>query len=474
MGSKSIIKMREHKMNREELLFSVRSVARSLDVQAAVQLIRGAHPADVAEAMEVLSTEEVLRVLQLLDQRSRADLFTHFAVDRQDTFLRAMTRDAVVQLFECMPSDDRADLFNRLSDEAKQKLLPALAKVERDDILKLASYPEGTVGSVTTSDYVHVAPAMTVAEALAHVRATAPDKETIYVIYVLDEDLRLRGTVSLRDLVLADAHTSIADIMHREPVFARASWPRQKAAELIRRYDLLALPVVNGGDRMIGIVTVDDAMDIEKAQDATQLARFGGAASWGGPDLDILVTPLSRLFSVRVFWLVILTFFGILTSTFVAEQEEILSRVIVLAAFIAPIVDMGGNTGSQSATLVIRAMALGELRLRWRDIGRVVWRELPVAAALGLVIAILEAILAYFSKGVGREVLSVVGLSMFACTALGGIIGALLPFAARRIGTDPATLSSPLITSIMDLVGVFIYFGFAYIFLGDVLTGAAG
>uniref|UniRef100_UPI001F2B1DD1 magnesium transporter MgtE N-terminal domain-containing protein n=1 Tax=Tepidimonas taiwanensis TaxID=307486 RepID=UPI001F2B1DD1 len=177
MGSKSIIKMREHKMNREELLFSVRSVARSLDVQAAVQLIRGAHPADVAEAMEVLSTEEVLRVLQLLDQRSRADLFTHFAVDRQDTFLRAMTRDAVVQLFECMPSDDRADLFNRLSDEAKQKLLPALAKVERDDILKLASYPEGTVGSVTTSDYVHVAPAMTVAEALAHVRATAPDKE---------------------------------------------------------------------------------------------------------------------------------------------------------------------------------------------------------------------------------------------------------------------------------------------------------
>lgn len=156
-----------------------------------------------------------------------------------------------------------------------------------------------------------------------------------------------------------------------------------------------------------------------------------------------------------------------------AAQEALLSQVIVLAAFIAPIVDMGGNTGSQSATLVIRSMALGELKLSWRDVWFVVRRELPVAAGLGVTIAVLEAILAYFSKGVGMDVLLVVGSSMLVCTALGGIIGALLPFAARRIGTDPATLSSPMITSIMDLIGVFIYFGFAYLFLGDLLVAAA-
>lgn len=223
---------------------------------------------------------------------------------------------------------------------------------------------------------------------------------------------------------------------------------------------------------MVGIVTVDDAMDIEKQEDATQLARFGGTVGSDDTDLDILASPFRTMFRVRVFWLVLLTLFGVVTSTFVAAQEEILSQVIVLAAFIAPIVDMGGNAGSQSATLVIRAMALGDVRLCWQDVWRVVRRELPVAAALGMVVAGMETVLARFSKGIGLDVLLVVGLSMLVCTVLGGIIGVLLPFAARRMGTDPATLSSPLITSVMDLVGVFIYFAFAYAFLGDLLRQA--
>lgn len=457
-------------MNREDLLFSVRTLSHSLDAAGFINLAKYTHPSDLVEALDVLNTKDAASLLLTLAPLARAELFAHFPGKRQDALLRAMPREAVVMLFEHMPSDDRADLYNRLGEEAKQKLLPALAKVERDDILNLAAYPEGTAGSATTSDYVHVSPDMTVAEALAHVRATAPDKETIYSIYVLDQDHRLNGTVSLRDLVLADASTSIGAIMRRDPVFARAQWPREQAAELIRHYDLLALPVTNGGERMIGIVTVDDAMDIEKQQDATQLARFGGTANLGGPDLDVIASSFKQMFTVRVFWLVILTIFGILTSTFVAAQEEILTQVIVLAAFIAPIVDMGGNTGSQSATLVIRAMALGELKLKWSDVGFIIKRELPVAAALGVVVAVVEVVLAYFAKGVGFDVLMVVGLSMLVCTVLGGIIGALLPFLARRIGTDPATLSSPLITSIMDLLGVFIYFGFAYAFLGDLLT----
>ncbi|MCX8146047.1 MAG: magnesium transporter [Azovibrio sp.] len=461
-------------MNREELLFAVRTLAHSLDAVAFAQILRHTHPSDLVEALAVLEPGQVLALLMTLAPQERASLFAYFSEPQQDMLLRAMPRAAVVALFEHLPSDDRADLFNRLSDAAQQKLLPALAKVERDDILRLAAYPEGTVGSVTTSDYVYVLPQMRVADALAHVRATAPDKETIYVIYVLDAAQKLRGTVSLRELVLADAKAVIADIMRPDPVFARASWPREQAAELIRRYGLLALPVLDAEARMIGIVTVDDAMRIEKELDANQLARFGGTAVVGGSDLDVMRSSLRQMFKVRVFWLIVLTFFGILTSSFVAAQEAILSQVIVLAAFIAPLVYMGGNTGSQSATLVIRAMALGELRLRWRDVGFVIRRELPVAAALGVTIAALEAVLAYFSKGVGMDVLWVVGLSMLACTALGGIIGALLPFLARRIGTDPATLSSPLITSVMDLIGVFVYFGFAYAFLGDLLKPAVG
>jgi magnesium transporter len=459
-------------MNREKLLMTLRAYTPSEDAASLIDAIRHAHPTDLVDALDALQDEDIAAVLMKLPAQDRAALFSHFPDARQDLLLRVMPRESIVQLFEQMPSDDRADLFNRLSEEAKQKLLPALAKVERDDILKLASYPEGTVGSVTNSDYVYVSPDMTVAEALGHVRATAPNKETIYVIYVLDGEQRLRGTVSLRELVLAHEKALISDTMRNEPVFARAEWPREQAAEMIRDYDLLALPVINGGERMIGIVTVDDAMDIEREQDATQLARFGGTSSLGGPDLDMIASPYTQMFKVRVFWLAILTIFGIITSTFVAAQEEILSEVIVLAAFIAPIIDMGGNTGSQSAALVIRAMALGDLKLRWRDVWFVIKRELPVTLMLGVSIAILEAVLAYFSKGVGVDVLLVVGLSMFTCTAVGGVIGALLPFIARRIGTDPATLSSPLITSIMDLLGMFIYFGFAYALLGDLLKQA--
>lgn len=460
-------------MNREDLLFSVRALARSLDAAAFASIVRRSHPSDLVEALSVLNAKETADLLVTLEPQLRAELFAYFPATRQDILLQYLPSKAVAELIEHMPADDRADLFNRLSEEARAQLLPALAKAERDDILRLAAYPEGSVGSVTTSDYVQVTPEMSVAEALAQIRATALDKETIYVIYVVDRDHRLVGTVSLRDLVLAAETTPIADIMRREPKFARAHWTKAQAAELIRRYDLLALPVVNGDEKMIGIVTVDDAMDIEREEDATRLARFGGTAVLGGPDLDVLTSPFRQMFRVRVFWLAVLTFFGILTSAFVAAQEEILSQVIVLAAFIAPIVDMGGNTGSQSATLVIRAMALGELTLKWRDVWFVIRRELPVALALGVAIAVLEAILAFFAKGVGMEVLLVVGLSMLACTALGGIIGALLPFVARRIGTDPATLSSPLITSIMDLLGVLIYFGFAYLFLGDLLMQAA-
>ncbi|MBA4151383.1 MAG: magnesium transporter [Acinetobacter sp.] len=456
-------------MNRQVLALIVRELAITGDAQAFAETLRNTHPSDFVEALEVLSVEATLDLIMTLDAYARAGLFVHFPETLQDALLLIMPRAAVVQLFEEMPSDDRADLFNRLSDEAKESLLPALTKVERDDILRLASYPEGIVGSVTTSDYVAVSPEMTVAAALAHIRVSAPDKETIYIIYVLDNQLRLCGSVSLRDLVLAKDDTLIQDIMHADPVYARAHWPSEEATALIRRYDLLALPVLSG-ERMIGIVTVDDAMDIDKEQDATQLAKFGGTTSLGGPDLDVISSPFSKMFGVRVFWLSVLTFFGVLTSTYVAAQEEILTEVIVLAAFIAPIVDMGGNTGSQSATLVIRAMALGDLTLKWRDVWFMIKRELPVAAALGLAIALLEVVLSYFAKGVGFDVLMVVGLSMLICTVLGGVVGAMLPFAARRLGTDPATLSAPLITSFMDLIGVFIYFAIAYAFLGHLLA----
>ena len=456
-------------MTRKDILLSIRELSHARHARSFTEVAKNVHPSDLAEALAALPVSTILRLLETLDAETAADLFGYFPASLQNDLFQTLPADRAAQLFEHMPADERADFYAGLDAGRRQALLPALSTAVRDDILTLTAFPEESTGAVTTSEYISVLPETRVASVLKAVRTIAKSRETIYIIYVLDREKHLLGTVSLRELLLADDGASMADIMRRHPVSVRADWPRTRSAEMIRRYDLLALPVLDEKDRMLGIITVDDAMDIEKKQDATQLARFGGTATTETPDLDILKTPLSTMFRVRVFWLVFLTVFGVVTSTFVAAQEEILEQVIVLAAFISPIVDMGGNTGSQSATLVIRAMAMGDVELRWTDMWRVLRREFPVACALGLTVAVLEGVLARFSKGIDFQVLLTVVLSMFVCTAAGGIIGILLPFLARRIGTDPATLSSPLITSIMDLLGVFIYFGFAYAFLGNLL-----
>jgi len=290
-----------------------------------------------------------------------------------------------------MSHDERADLWKRLDPAARDALMPALAQAEREDIRRLAAYPEGTAGALMTSDYATLGPDETVREAIAHLRREAPDAETIYVAYVVDGDRTLLGVVSLRDLILADEGARVADLMQRDPVCAHVEDTKDQVAEKIATYDVLALPVVTEGRRLVGIVTVDDALDIARGERGRRLVQFGAAAPiGGGPDLDLRSSPFAQMFRVRVLWLAVLTFFGVITSTFVAAQEEMLSQAIILAAFIAPIVDMGGNTGSQSATLVIRSMALGQVGLKARDIWFVIRREIPVALSLGVVLSLIH------------------------------------------------------------------------------------
>ncbi len=442
------------------------------DIASVREAVRTMHPADIANEIGGLSADHAARVLTALPPDRQGIVFGYFDAPFQIGMAKALPRAELAQIVTAMSHDERADLWKRLDPSARDALMPALAQAEREDIRRLASYPESTAGALMTSDYATLSADMNIREAIAALRKEAPDAETIYAAYVVDADRTLLGVVSLRDLILADEGARVGDLMQKDPASAQVDDPKELVAEKIATYDVLALPVVTDGNRLVGIVTVDDALDIAQGDRGRRLTRFGAASPVGsGPDLDLRNSPFGVIFKVRVFWLSILVFFGAITSTFVAGQEELLSEVLILAAFIAPIVDMGGNTGSQSATLVIRGMALGQFKLSARDIWFVIKREIPVALALGVVIALLEAVLAVFTKGVGFEVLMVVGLSMAIVTVSGALIGALLPFAARRIGTDPATLSSPMITSIMDMLGVFIYFALAYAFLGHLLVG---
>nr|WP_218021362.1 magnesium transporter [Nocardia crassostreae] len=402
-------------MNREEIMFSIRSLTQHPDPGGFARLLRACPPADIAEALRDMPSPAVAALLRSVPVDEQARVFVALPDAEQDSVLAAMPWDDAAALIGRLPSDERADLFNRLNTEGRQRLLPLLARAEREDILRMSAYPEGTAGAAATSDYATVGAQMSVGRALAELRNTSPAKENIDIVFVLDGTGHLLGTVYLRDLALSAEDTLVRQLVHTDPVSVRSDDPDVKAVEYIRRYDLLAVPVVQADNRMIGIITVDDAMDLERAQDATQLARYGGTSAVGGPDLDLQDSPWRRIYGVRVFWLALLTVFGLITSTFVAAQEEMLTQVIVLAAFIAPIIDMGGNTGSQSATLVIRSMALGQMRLRWRDIGFVIRREMGVALALGATIAVLEVVLAYFTKdSLSMPVLAVVGLSMLA------------------------------------------------------------
>ena len=422
------------------------------------------HPpfgADTAERLSVLPPEEVVSHLETLPLSSRVQTFSYLPLPLQAAVISAMNLRKARTLFAVLPGDERADLCKRLQPDTLKRLLGALDSRERDSLLRLATYPEETAGAVTTTDFAVLSPDETVARALKSLRQQAPSKETIYTAYVLDEKLHLLGTVSLRELILAPPQQPVVTLMHPHPLTVDATAPREQAAELISRHDLLALPVLNEKKEMIGIVTVDDAMDVVAEEETSSLARFGGSRL-DASELDFRESSLKRMFMARFFWLALLSLFGVLVSSLVASQAELLSRVIILAAFMTPIIDMGGNTGSQSATLVLRAMALGQIRLSWRDVFFVLKRDLPVAIALGIAVSLMEVLLSFLTKEVSISILLTVGLSMAAVTICGSLVGLLLPFAARRIGADPATLSAPLTTSIMDFAGVFIYFAIAH------------
>ncbi len=430
------------------------------------------HPADLANEVGGLPPSEAAKLMRALAPEQQSKVFGYFGPRFQIAIARHIARPDFARIVSDMSHDERADLWKALSPDQRATLLPALAQAEREDIRRLAAYPEGTAGAVMTSDYATLAPEMTVAAAIAHLRAEAPDAETIYTAYVVDAERILKGVVTLRDLILADERRSISDLMMVNTPSAQVDEPLGVIAERIAAYDVYALPILTEGGRLVGIVTIDDALDIGRAEGAATLARFGATGALRGDDLDLRGSTLGRIFRVRMLWLGLLTIFGVVTAGYIAGQEALLAEALILAAFVAPIIDMGGNTGSQSATLVIRAMALGQLRLRAADIWFVIRRELPVLLALGLVVASLMAVLASLGQTIAPQVLWVVWLTMLIVTVTGGLLGALLPFAAQRLGTDPAAMSAPLITSIMDLLGVIIYFAIAWALLGPIAGGA--
>jgi magnesium transporter len=441
------------------------------DAQTLEEFCSASHPTIIAEFFEALATDEIRQGLNLLQPRLQAEIFSHLSLENQIRLAESLKRKDLAAIINHMSSDERVDFLKRLPDERKDALMPILAQVEREDIRRLSAYPEGTTGAMMTSEYATLSPNQTAAEAVDKLRREAPDKETIYYCYVVDVNRRLIGFISLKDLILARPDTPVEQIMHRDVIFAQVNDDQEATAEKIARYDLLAIPVVNGNGVVVGIITHDDAIDIihqEHTEDMEKLMAIAGSHEAN----MYLKTSSWRHFMNRAGWIVVLALLGLVSGAIVQNYESLLVQFAILATFMPMLADTGGNTGSQSATLVVRALALGEIKPR--DILKVLSREFIVALLLAALLGIFafgRVIFFYPAGGLPGDITPAI-LGMTVALALGlqvitaTLIGALLPIAAARMKLDPAVVASPALTTIVDITGLMIFFMTAKFFLG--------
>jgi magnesium transporter len=421
------------------------------DVRPVQAYIAELQPADAADVFARLDHPHAAQALALLPIEPRAEVFGYLTSGQQTALVAGMRRRQIIDLFHEMSADERADVFNALPEDEQERVLPVLAQAEREDIRRLASYPEGTAGAVMTSEYATLKGEFTAREAVEELRRIAPDKETIYNAFIVDEERRVLGVVSLRDLITARPMTRVFDLMETHVITARVEDTAKSAAEKIARYDLNVLPVINGGDRLVGIVTADDAMDVAEAESTESFHRVGTVSH-----LSVSLREASTwlLFQKRVFWLVLLVFGNLFSGAGIAFFEDTIAAHIGLLFFLPLLIGSGGNAGSQSATLMVRALATGDVMLG--DWGRLVGREIGVALLLGIVMAAAVSLLGIIRGG--PEIAAVVSLTMVCVVLVGSLVGMSLPFVLSLMKLDPATASAPLITSIADAVGVVIYF----------------
>lgn len=435
--------------------------------------------------VSILNKMPVVEVAELLEKLEsdydRIDVMSQFPLDRQALILadlpitiqlslfNAMSRKAFATIFEQMPTQAQVDFFQFLSKKAQTEILPFLSKSVRENILRLSAYPPDTAGGIMSLDYASVFERMTCAEAIAKVRADAPSKKLVYYAYVVNDEQTLLGFVTLKDLIMADPAQMIADVVHREFVFVYVDEDREEVAKKIEKYDLIAIPVVNRQMQLMGVVTHDEAIDIIRAEQTEDLEKFMGI-SQRDTELNYLETSSWKHFQKRVTWVVTLAAVGIISGMIIHNYEKALEKMLILALYMPMVADTGGNVGSQAATVIVRALALGEFSVRaWL---KVIWKETKVSSLLALCLGLLafaKVLFLSWETEIPAEyslfkVAFVISLALSLQVITATVIGAALPLIVKAFGGDPAVAASPAITTIVDITGLLIYFGTATLF----------
>lgn len=429
------------------------------DVEALNNWLNQASTLEIAEELARLDPAERAIPFRLLAKDRALEVFEALDPLHQQELLEGLREAGVGQLFEDMDPDDRARLVDEMPAKVAKRLLAGLSPHERALTATLLGYPENSAGRVMSPEVVNLRANQTVGDALARLRRVGTSAETIYALPVTDESRRLVGALGLRDLVLADPDQLIGDLMDREVYSARVDQDQEEVARLIQEADLLALPIVDTEGRLVGIVTVDDAMQILEEEQTEDVARAGGAEPLEHPYLSTSLLGLARS---RVVWLFVLIVAATLTVNVLNAFEGTLKVAVQLALFIPLVIGTGGNAGSQSATTVTRALAVGELRTT--DVALVVLREGRVGLLLGGMLGALAFMPVWLF--VGFQMASVVSLTLLTVCTLATLVGSLLPLLARRLGFDPAVMSAPFISTLVDATGLVVYFLIAKAVLG--------
>jgi magnesium transporter len=432
----------------------------------------------IVEVGEILNQLDEMLLFAVLDQftpKQQGLIFAEFSMKKMIDIFQTCTKKRFAIIFENMPSEIRADLYQHLTQEEQADLLPYLSKSIRENVIQLSAYPPDSAGGIMSTDFSTVKITMTCQEAMEKVRNDAPSKRTVYYIYVLGNNEEFIGFITLKDLILAKPSTRLDQIVHQKYIAVKVDDDQEEVARLIEKYDLVAIPVLNRKNQLVGIVTHDDAIEIIRAEQTEDMEKIMGILP-GEEGADYNTTSVWQHFSKRVVWLVSLAAFGVISGIIIHRFENLLDQLIILALYMPMVADTGGNSGSQSATVVIRAMALKQFSpSNWL---RVIWKETRVAFLVAICLGILAFLKVLFLSWettipsnfslfqIALVIASALSLQVITAT----MIGAGLPLLVKKLGGDPAVVASPAITTVVDITGLLIYFGVVTTFLAGFVS----
>lgn len=418
-------------------------------------------PADIAAMFDEMPEEALPLLFRLLPKELAAETFVEMDDDAQEMLIHGFSDTELKEVVDELYVDDAVDLIEEMPANVVMRILRQADPEVRAKINEVLKYPEDSAGSIMTTEFVNLRPTMTVSDSIKRIRRTGVDKETIYTCYVTDDNRKLIGMISIKTLLLADEDEIVMDIMESNVISVNTIDDQERVANLFGKYDFLAIPVVDGENRLVGIVTVDDAMDVMQEETTEDMEVMAAITP---TDKPYMKTGVLETYRKRIPWLLVLMISATFTGWIISSYENALAAQVALTAYIPMLMDTGGNSGSQASVTVIRGLSLDEIK--FRDLPRVIFKESRVAILCGVTLALTNFLKLMLFDGVGLQVALVVSLTLICTVFVAKIIGCALPLAAKKIGFDPAVMASPFITTAVDAISLLMYFQIAKVFLG--------